>query len=35
MKTHSDTQKRVRLLIVDDHAFVRMGIIAGLAAASP
>src|SRR5215218_6052121 len=33
MKAHSDTEK-ARLLVVDDHAFVRMGIIAVLAADS-
>ena len=31
MKAHSDTEKKARLLVVDDHAFVRMGIIAVLA----
>jgi DNA-binding NarL/FixJ family response regulator len=31
MKAHSDTQKRARVLVVDDHAFVRMGITAVLA----
>jgi DNA-binding NarL/FixJ family response regulator len=31
VKVHGDTQTRARVLVVDDHAFVRMGIIAVLA----
>jgi DNA-binding NarL/FixJ family response regulator len=34
MESHSDTEKKARLLVVDDHAFVRMGITAVLAADS-
>jgi DNA-binding NarL/FixJ family response regulator len=34
MQTRSDTEKKARLLVVDDHAFVRMAIIAVLAADS-
>src|SRR5215218_8082760 len=32
MKAHSDTEKKARVLVVDDHALVRMGISAVLAA---
>jgi DNA-binding NarL/FixJ family response regulator len=32
MKAHGDTQKRARLLVAEDHALVRMGITAVLAA---
>jgi DNA-binding NarL/FixJ family response regulator len=34
MRAHSDIQEKVRVLVADDHAFVRMGIIAVLAADS-
>ncbi len=34
MRAHSETQKKARVLVADDHAFVRMGIIAVLAADS-
>ena len=34
MKAHSDIQKKARALVADDHAFVRIGIIAVLAADS-